>query len=342
MKTKLLLLPALMLLAFGAQAQKENVNRYGQVLVKEGNGWKVQDWDKIKSRTGAKFSPDTVPGWSQPYKYVPDKIKPEDREKFDLENYIYKNYPSYSCRMDVYKPKGQGDGPFPWVMFIHGGGWTNGSERGMSVLASYFASNGIAAVSISYTLSGQGTFEDTRKDMSDAFAYVLKNAARWGFDPARYGFSGFSAGGHLSSYMAMTTPGTSVLVSIAGPHNLYLLGGADPNVAAAANPAGSPLLRYFGVKSKNTDSLREYSPYFLIPSDPAAIPAAMLIHGCLDMAVSVEQSIEFARELKAKGARNVELLAVPYAPHGVMNLRFNYQCEDNMIKALAFARKHFK
>ena len=331
---KLLFVIVLGLLFAEARAQEpaKTFNRYGMALVREGAGWKVRNEARMAEKFG--FDPDTVPGWREPWRYVPDRIRPADFEKCTVRSFDYKRYPAYACRMDVYLPAGQGEGPFPFMLFIHGGGWTTGHEKtpNMVLPASWFASNGIAVMSVSYTLSGQGTFGDTCADLRDALAFIRTHAPEWGVDAGRFGFYGFSAGGHLTSYMGLTTPGTKLFISSAGPADMVAHGREWLDKRR-------DLVRYFGFTSDDTENLRKASPLFIIPQPGDRIPAAMIIQGLMDPLVDSGPSLDFAAELKAKGAAVVELRAVPYGPHGVVNPRF-YRYEEFLFDMLAFAKEH--
>lgn len=339
---KLLLTAALGLLAGGIYAQDGSLtgpvyNRYGQNLQRSGEGWVVPNEDKIISRFN--FDPDEAEGWREPWTYEPDRIRPEDMKKYDFQTYQYKEYPDYSCKMDVYLPKGQGDGPFPFVLIIHGGGWTTGHEKtpNMVLVAEWFSSNGIACMSVSYTLSGQGTFEDTKADLNDALKFIGEHSVQWNVDSARFGFYGFSAGGHLSAYMAMTTPGTKMFISAAGPADMTL--NADAYTRQGAYEENSRMARYWGVTADDTGNLRCASPLFLIPQPGTSIPPALIIQGLMDMTVNPRQSIDFAAELMKKGASTVEFMGLSYAGHTTVNQRY-YMFEDQIRQLLFFAQTH--
>jgi len=342
---KLFLIAALGFMLFSANAQDGSLagpvcNRYGQILDKSGNGWTVRDEKRIASRFN--FDPTTVEGWREPWRYVPDRIRPEEMKKYDLTTFQYKSYPGYACDMDVYLPKDQGDGPFPFVLVIHGGGWTTGHEKtpNMVLVSEWFSSNGIACMSVSYTLSGQGTFENTKSDLDDALKFIREHSSQWKVNPARFGFYGFSAGGHLSSYMAMTTPGTKMFISAAGPTDL-----ARHADGRSTWENDSQMARYWGITAGdaagNDAKLRKASPMFLIPQPGAKIPPALIIQGLMDPTVDPRQSIDFASELMKKGASDVEFMGLPYAGHTTVNQRY-YLFEDQMFQLLFFAKKTLK
>lgn len=328
-----------LMLSSAANAQDEALteavfNRYGQRLEKSGDGWIVPNEVQIVSRFN--FDPNTVKGWREPWQYVPDRIKPDDMKKYNFETYPYKVYPDYTCEMDVYLPKNQGNGPFPFVLIIHGGGWTTGHRKtpNMILISEWFASNGIACMSVSYTLSGQGTFENTKVDLNDALRFIGDHSRQWKVDPTSFGFYGFSAGGHLASYMAMTTPGTKMFISAAGPGDMTRH--ADGYTREGGN---SQMARYWGVTGDNTGNLCKASPIFLIPQPGARIPAALIVQGLMDMTVDPKQSIDFASELMKKGAPSVEFMGLPYAGHITVNQR-HYLFEDQMFHLLFFAKKN--
>ena len=53
--------------------------------------------------------------------------------------------------MDVYLPESQG--PFPAIIYVHGGGWVRGSRSDYNYTATFYAQRGIAGFAIDYTLS---------------------------------------------------------------------------------------------------------------------------------------------------------------------------------------------
>ena len=339
---KLFLIAALGFMHFSAANAQDGsptgnvINRYGQNLDKSGDKWIVRGEERLASRFD--FDPNTVEGWRVPWEYVPDRIQPNDMQKYNFETFEYKTYPDYTCKMDVYLPKDQGNGPFPFVLIIHGGGWTTGHEKtpNMVVISEWFSSNGIACMSVSYTLSGQGTFENTRTDLNDALKFIGAHSRQWKVDPTRFGFYGFSAGGHLSAYMAMTTPGTKMFIAAAGPGDLTRF--AERYNQDSDN---SQMARYWGVTTGNTEGLRKASPMFQIPQPGDKIPPALIIQGLMDSTVDPQQSIDFASELMKKGASDVVFMGLAYAGHTTVNQRF-YLFEDHMFQLLFFAKQYLK
>jgi acetyl esterase/lipase len=97
-----------------------------------------------------------------------------------------------------------GEGPFPLLMYIHGGGFTGGdwqlsqNNNGLVLAA---RSRGYAVASIGYLLmtNNQRAFPELVEDVLAAVRHLRANAVEYRLDPDRFAVSGFSAGAYLSS-----------------------------------------------------------------------------------------------------------------------------------------------
>ena len=101
-----------------------------------------------------------------------------------------------SLLLDVYSRHPSPDRLLPVVVWVHGGGWRNGSKEGIRRPLPLLE-RGYGLVSVGYRLSGEATFPAAIADVKAAFRWVRANAAKFGFDPTRVGAWGSSAGGHL-------------------------------------------------------------------------------------------------------------------------------------------------
>ena len=103
--------------------------------------------------------------------------------------------------MTGYLPKG--DGPFPALIVIHGGGWRRGDRFKDAVvpLAEMYARRGIASFSIGYRLSTRDapSWPANIEDVVCAIRHIKENATRYRIDPERVSVLGHSAGGHLAA-----------------------------------------------------------------------------------------------------------------------------------------------
>jgi acetyl esterase/lipase len=98
-------------------------------------------------------------------------------------------------RLDIYLPPGPVV-PRPVLVWIHGGGWQSGDKFPMTRAPGLLAL-GFDVVSINYRLTGEAIHPAQINDCKGAIRWIRANAGTYGFDPARIGVWGSSAGGHL-------------------------------------------------------------------------------------------------------------------------------------------------
>ncbi|MFM7376515.1 MAG: alpha/beta hydrolase fold domain-containing protein, partial [Erythrobacter sp.] len=104
---------------------------------------------------------------------------------------------------DLYLP--EGEGPFPLVIHIHGGGFRMG-DKGMLPrnIRKVLLARGIAVATINYRLSGEARFPAAIEDAKAAVRFLRANAARYRIDPERFVAFGQSAGANLASLIGTT------------------------------------------------------------------------------------------------------------------------------------------
>jgi len=96
-----------------------------------------------------------------------------------------------------------GAGPHSAVIVMPGGGYTHEvMEQEGAYEARWLAAHGVAAFVLEYRLSPAYEYPAPMLDASRAIRYVRSHAAELGVKPDAIGVWGFSAGGHLSAYMA--------------------------------------------------------------------------------------------------------------------------------------------
>ena len=150
-------------------------------------------------------------------------------------------------RLDLFSP--EGDGPWPLLVFIHGGYWQFGSKNDWAFLAPGWIQKGVAVATLGYRLVPAVTLEDVAGDVRAALDYLAENAQDLHLDASRVLVSGISAGAHLAA-MAVTeensaasqlSPGAAVLLS--GVYDIRPLAGTTPGVALS-NSKSSDLSRF--------------------------------------------------------------------------------------------------
>jgi acetyl esterase len=103
----------------------------------------------------------------------------------------------------LYAPKAAKT-PGPGLIYYHGGGWVIGDlETHDGVCRQLADASGARVIAIDYRLAPEHPFPASYEDSLAAANWVFDHAAGIGFDPARIGVGGDSAGGNLSAAVAI-------------------------------------------------------------------------------------------------------------------------------------------
>ena len=99
----------------------------------------------------------------------------------------------------------EGRGPFPLVVFFHGGGWVLGDLDPHDPISADYSAAGAdcVVVSVGYRLAPERRFPAAIDDALAATRWVAEHAVEVGGDPARIAVAGDSAGGNLSAVTAL-------------------------------------------------------------------------------------------------------------------------------------------
>ena len=241
---------------------------------------------------------------------------------------------SKAQRIDVYLPE-EGEGPFPALVHIHGGGFAIGDKRDDHMDA-YLEGikRGMVVVSIEYRLSGEAIFPAAVLDVRQAIRFLKIHASEYKIDPAKIVAIGGSAGGNLAAILGMNIPNGEFM-----GEEIELLD-AEPSVALTIDQFGPMNFKTMDAQAiENGVSLVEHNEPFspeskylgvaLLDADEKLIAAAnpatyisekmahiLVQHGTVDRLVPYAQSIEFVEEIKKKvGESYVEFVALEGADH---------------------------
>jgi arylformamidase len=99
--------------------------------------------------------------------------------------------------LDVYAPAGAKN--LPVVFWIHGGGWQTGDKSMVALKPKAFMDAGFVFVSINHRLLPTVDMGAITRDVASALAWVVKNIATYGGDPASLLVMGHSSGGELAA-----------------------------------------------------------------------------------------------------------------------------------------------
>jgi acetyl esterase len=104
-------------------------------------------------------------------------------------------------RTRIYMP--YGTGPFPVLVYLHGGGWVIGDlEAYDATCRALTNAAGCLVVAMEYRLAPEHKFPAAPEDCYAATCWAATNAAAIGGDPRRIAVGGDSAGGHLAAVVA--------------------------------------------------------------------------------------------------------------------------------------------
>jgi acetyl esterase/lipase len=206
-----------------------------------------------------------------------------------------------------------GEGPFPAVVLVHGGGWVAGAPRLMDPLSDFLNVNGYLTVNTRYTLAtlDRPAFPDAVEDVACAVRYAASHPDGDGTVTV----IGHSAGAHIGALVALTGdahagdcpyPGSGVperFVGLAGPYDVSRIGFA---IAA-----------FFGGGPERVPELWEAgNPQHLAGENPEL--QTLILHGDLDGLVADVFALEFHEALLGAGVDSV-LEVVEGARHNAMH-----------------------
>lgn len=205
-----------------------------------------------------------------------------------------------------------GTGPFPVIVWIHGGAWWQGSRlRLPETLAPLgfhdrLLHRGYAVADVDYRLSREAVYPAQLDDVKAAIGWLHAYAGELGLDRARFAAWGESAGGHLAALAALTGAAGSVAAVV----DWYGVAAVDG--VRAPLPDGDPVVWLLGGQPSELPALAaEASP--LRHVHPAA-PPFLCMHGTADQVVPYQHSEVLAEALRGQGVR-CDLHPVPGADH---------------------------
>lgn len=98
--------------------------------------------------------------------------------------------------LDIYVPQ-EGEGPFPVIFAIHGGGFEFGSANMCKEMIG-FTKYGYAVVGVNYRMSGEAIFPAAVSDCKAAVRFIRANASEYNLDSSKMAIWGASAGANLA------------------------------------------------------------------------------------------------------------------------------------------------
>lgn len=248
---------------------------------------------------------------------------PPDQEPFVIvqPGIEYKQYEGDPVLADIYTPT-NAVGPFPAVIFIHGGMWIVNDRLQYTDFAIGMARSGFVSITIDYKTGFDGTFEQQVLDIKDAVRWVRQNADQYNIDPDRIGMFGSSSGGHLAALAAWAEDGEGLGDDPPGTdstiNSLYLLYGVYTFKAPVGGFIGRTIISFSGARNDmDQETFTKWSADTYINGGE---PVTLMVHGTKDSTAPPEVAREIAEELRANGAPAL-VFPWPNGIHGFGELR---------------------
>jgi arylformamidase len=195
------------------------------------------------------------------------------------------------------------------LVWMHGGGWTNGYKEMMAFMAPPLNNAGITLVSIGYRLAPEFTFPVGWLDAARAVGWVYSNIEKWGGDRQRIFVGGHSAGGH---YATLLTVRRDWLAQLGLPHDL-MIRGCLPISGTYYFTEGCGLAmrpRFLGpVESRNEI---DASPLHHLGNSP--ISPILMAHGSEDFPHLMRQAMKMESAVTEVGGR-IGRIVLPECNH---------------------------
>jgi acetyl esterase/lipase len=204
----------------------------------------------------------------------------------------------------VYWPAG--GGPFPVVVYFHGGGWViadanvyDATPRALVNLAHCMV------VSVNYRRGPEHKFPAAHDDANAAYEWVLKNAASIHGDASKVAVAGESAGGNLAITVAMNARDKNMQLPVYIV-SVYPVAGGDTSTPsyqenANAKPLNKAMMEWFFKNYLRSDADRNDPRIDLVHADLKGLPPTTVITDQIDPLRSEGQML--ADRLRDAGVR---------------------------------------
>jgi len=232
---------------------------------------------------------------------------PRDSAALTIErDVVYATAQGTPLLLDLAMPK-TGNGPFPVVVFLHGGGWSEGNRQEMNHFIEGVAGLGYVGVTVAYRLVPAARFPAQLEDCKAAVRWLRANAAKYRINPKRIGVVGFSAGGHLASMLGVTGKNDGLEGAGGNPDQssrvqavVSFFGLTDFSTRDWPRDLENGVIEPFlgGSFANHADEYRRASPITYVTSDA---PPFLFFHGSEDKLVPVDQSKRLGEKLRNAG-----------------------------------------
>jgi len=239
---------------------------------------------------------------------------------------------NWEAKLDLYLPH-NAEGPFPTLIYYHGGGWVFGSKESSVPFVLPYLEMGFAVVNVEYRLAKISPAPAAVVDCICALRWVNRNAQRYNLDSLRIVLSGNSAGGHLALIVGMIPPEEGLSSECATYEEVVNNALAEVKVAAIIN--------WYGITDVTNIANGEHSMLYAQQwlsghPDPIGIaqkvspiryirpglPPVLTIHGDEDPYVPYQHAVRLHEALDEVNVPN-RLVTISGGKHGGFNWEEN-------------------
>lgn len=252
--------------------------------------------------------------------------------------------PAGDIPVRIYAP--EGSGPFPLIVYFHGGGFVVGDLDTQDMIARGLSGGAESiVVSVDYRLAPEHKFPAAFEDGWAAVQWAAAHAAELGGDAALMAVAGDSAGGVIASACALLAkqagaPKLAAVLNWYGP-GIHPI----PEEGSAIEFANGPVLRmddahYFWEMFITDES--DYEDFRASPMKAAShdgLPATFIASAECD---PIRDAVEAYGPVLEKSGVEVEVKRYPGMVHGFVSwLGFLPGAQAAMADACTFAKKQF-
>ena len=230
-----------------------------------------------------------------------------------VRDVVYKDTGGFQAKVDVYTRYDRKPGPT--MVYIHGGGWANGSKEQYALWFLPYLQLGMRVVSVQYRLAGVAPAPAAVKDCRCALYWVFQNAEKYGFDRTKIALTGGSAGGHLVLLAGMLRPSDGFDDHCSGEQPgriVAIVNYYGPTDLVNALDGNDSLQKWLKPGMDQRELARRLSPLTYVRKD---LPPVLTIHGDSDEMVPYQDAVKLRAALDHASVPN-ELITIPGGKHG--------------------------
>lgn len=205
----------------------------------------------------------------------------------------------------IYTPKA-GSGPYPLIVYYHGGGFVIANLDVYNASAQALAEQvGAIVVSVAYRLAPENKFPTAHNDAFTAYEWAIKNAVDLKADPAKIAVVGESAGGNLAANVSIMARDKHIMLPV---HQvlIYPIAQADMNTESykmyeKAKPLNKAMMVWFTEKYLTTMIEAQDPKISLVNANLNGLPSTTIITAEIDPLH--DDGVILANKLKAAGIK---------------------------------------